>query len=142
MKTVHALLMGIALLGAPGCAEMTFERGGTRGEAGPVGSPHGEVDPAPADTPIPSAAPPAPAPEAPPRAAAGTPKPDSSAMVRIASWWKFGGTPASLDADMQACQADLGPGHAPQSGGTLVTVGMRDCLRERGWRGAGEAPAP
>jgi hypothetical protein len=66
----------------------------------------------------------------------------SSTRVSVASWWKFGGTPASLDADMQACAEDLGPGHSPEAGGTVVTVGMRDCLRERGWRGAGESTAP
>lgn len=98
----------------------------------------------------PAAASPVPSVPAPP-AAAATPVAAPAAAptgstglpsVRVASWWKLGGSAAGLDNSIATCTQKLGSPHQPAPGATVVTLAMRDCLRGDGWIAYGESSAP
>ena len=57
---------------------------------------------------------------------------DPMSKVTVSSWWKLGGTNADLDRAVAACVDELGEAHRP-NGLTEVTVGLRDCLRDKKW---------
>lgn len=108
----------------------------------------------PAETPRPApiAAPPAPAPASAPKAAPAAavkasattapPTPaDPLSKVGVGSWWKLGGTAADLDRAIATCVDTLGEAHRPSPAATLVTVGLRDCLRSAKWFPVGK-PLP
>lgn len=63
---------------------------------------------------------------------------DEGLLVGVASWWKFGGTAAGLDADIDDCTGELGDNHRPAPAATLVSRAMGGCLRERGWYAIGK----
>jgi len=83
-------------------------------------------------------------PAAPPSTPTTTPAEptDPLAEVEVGSWWKLGGTPAELDRAIDACVAELGPAHRPVPNATVVTAGLRACLRKAGWFGVGRSIAP
>ncbi len=87
--------------------------------------------PSPAVTPPPAA-------EAEPTAAAEPV--DPLEKTAVGSWWSIGGTTSDLDRAIAACVKKLGDAHRPNSGATVVTVGLRDCLREAGWRAVKAVP--
>ncbi len=139
--------VGLVLMSA--CSSISFERGATRGELGGA-VPAAVADPTPepieADlreiAPVePTATVAAQPSETPTPAAAESPTPEATATVHVSSWWKLGGTPSGLDADVNACVAALGPEHRPNANATIVTHAMQQCLRQRGWRAVGvDAP--
>ncbi|PCJ31151.1 MAG: hypothetical protein COA90_06980 [Gammaproteobacteria bacterium] len=51
----------------------------------------------------------------------------------IGSWWKAGATANSLSTDSEACTQQLGEQHQPQHNMTLVTLGLLDCMKTKGW---------
>lgn len=138
------------------CSQVSFERGATRGEAAVEEAANGTAvptqtaSPTPAVTPFPTAeAQPTPTPTATQNSTStsATPSPaavasEPATLIRVASWWKLGGTPASLDTDITACVDKLGATHRPSPAATEVTPALRDCLRQRGWRSLGETAAP
>ncbi len=73
----------------------------------------------------------------PPTATATPAAADPLARVNVASWWKLGGNTADLDRSIDQCVAELGPAHRPESNATVVTVGLRTCLRAAGWYALG-----
>ena len=66
---------------------------------------------------------------------------DPLARVETGSWWKLGGSPAGLDRSIADCVDTLGPAHRPEPGATVVTAGLRACLREAGWYPLGGSTA-
>lgn len=62
---------------------------------------------------------------------------DPLERVKVASWWKLGGTPDQLAAAQAQCGETLGVAHRPATDGNEVTRAMVDCLRAAGWRGLG-----
>jgi len=80
-----------------------------------------------ADLPI-AFGPPQPAP-----AAAG--KPDMMDTFKVSSWWKAGSGASSLEADTNACVAQLGEAHRPvQTQQTQkATRGLLLCMKAKGW---------
>ena len=85
------------------------------GDAGPVPTPSADAEPA-----------------APP-AAREPPPANALERVEVASWWKLGGTANGLDKAITACVEKLGEAHRPNPTATVVTVGLRECLRTAGW---------
>jgi hypothetical protein len=70
-------------------------------------------------------------------AAAAEPNFDPLAEVAVASWWKLGGSAATLDNAIAACVSELGVAHRPDAAAKSVTAGMRACLRAGGWFAVG-----
>ena len=116
--------------------------------AGAPGAPAADEAPAPANAPsavpaephMPSAAAPAlpgataaPVVEGKPAVTPAAPA-DPLARVEVGSWWKvLGGSPADLDRAIDTCVATLGPAYRPEPGATVVTEGLRACMRAAGW---------
>jgi len=67
---------------------------------------------------------------------------DSSGRVAIASWWKLGAGAEAFDAAVAVCVDELGDAHRPDPGVTTVSLGLRGCLMEAGWRPLGESALP
>ena len=63
---------------------------------------------------------------------------DPLTPLAVSSWWKFGGNAGGLEQDIAACVADLGNAHRPQPAATIVTQGMRACLKEHRWFAIGK----
>ena len=66
---------------------------------------------------------------------AATRKPDMLDTFKISSWWKAGSGASSLEADTQACVAQLGEAHRPvQTQPTqTATRGLLLCMKAKGW---------
>ena len=66
---------------------------------------------------------------------APTRKPDMLDTFKVSSWWKAGSGASSLDADTNACVAQLGEAHRPvQTQQTqTATRGLLLCMKEKGW---------
>ncbi len=64
-----------------------------------------------------------------------TPKPDPMDTFKVSSWWKAGGGAGSLEADTNACVAQLGEAHRPvQTQQTqTATRGLLLCMKAKGW---------
>jgi hypothetical protein len=67
---------------------------------------------------------------------------DPLEQISVASWWKLGANPADLDKAIDACVIKLGPAYRPGPGATVVTVALRDCLRQDGWFAVGKGSSP
>ena len=74
-----------------------------------------------------------------PAASAPTPtatrQPDMLDTFKVSSWWKAGSGASSLEADTNACVAQLGEAHRPvQTQQTqTATRGLLLCMKEKGW---------
>ena len=62
---------------------------------------------------------------------------DPLARINVASWWKLGGSAADLDRAIDKCVGELGTAHRPNPGATVVTAGLRACLRAADWYAVG-----
>lgn len=66
-----------------------------------------------------------------------TPAParDPLDRFKVGAWWKLGGNGAGLRMDTEACVAQLGEAHRPDSQTLLATRALLSCLKEKGWSG-------
>jgi hypothetical protein len=55
-------------------------------------------------------------------------------IYTISSWWKMGGSAASLEKNINACVATLGEAHKPNNKTQQVTRGLVVCMHEKGWK--------
>ncbi|HVM96332.1 MAG TPA: hypothetical protein VMT89_08075 [Candidatus Acidoferrales bacterium] len=53
--------------------------------------------------------------------------------VDVGGWFKLGAGSADLDRAIDACVAKLGAAHRPDANATVVTLGVRECMRDAGW---------
>lgn len=66
---------------------------------------------------------------------AATRKPDMLDTFKVSSWWKAGSGASSLEADTDACVAQLGEAHRPDPQTQTATRGLLLCMKEKAWSG-------
>ena len=66
---------------------------------------------------------------------ASTRKPDMLDTFKVSSWWKAGSGASGLDADTNACVAQLGEAHRPvqMQQTQTATRGLLLCMKAKGW---------
>jgi hypothetical protein len=59
---------------------------------------------------------------------------DPLTIYKVSSWWKFGSSASMLEAQTNACVAELGEAHKPNYETKEVTRGLVVCLYKKGWK--------